>query len=107
MTQDSGSWGQQGGYPPQGSGGYPPQPQQPGGYPPQQPGGYPPQQPGGFPPQQPAGFPPSNRVIPRRVGIRRNRLPADIRLSSREATGLRGPAVSRLAVPLHRARRAR
>jgi hypothetical protein len=50
---------------------------------------------------------PSNRVIPRRVGIRRNRLPADIRLSSREATGLRGPAVSRLAVPLHRARRAR
>jgi hypothetical protein len=50
---------------------------------------------------------PSNRVIPRRVGIRRNRLRADIRLSSREATGLRGPAVSRLAVPLHRARRAR
>ena len=48
----------------------------------------------------------SNRVIPRRVGIRRNRLPADIRLSSREATGLRGPAVARLAVPLHRARRA-
>jgi hypothetical protein len=50
---------------------------------------------------------PSNRVIPRRVGIRRNRLPADIRLSSREPTGLRGPAVSRLVVPLHRARRAR
>jgi hypothetical protein len=50
---------------------------------------------------------PSNRVIPRRVGIRRNRLPAVFRLSSREATGLRGPAVSRLAVPLHRARRAR
>ena len=51
---------------------------------------------------------PSNRVIRRRVvGIRRNRLPADFRLSSREATGLRGPAVSRLAVPLHRARRAR
>jgi hypothetical protein len=58
VTQDSGSWGQQGGYPPQGPGGYPAQPQQPGGYPPQQPGGYPPQQPGGFPPQQPAGFPP-------------------------------------------------
>lgn len=50
---------------------------------------------------------PSNRVIPRRVDIRRNRLPADIRLSSREATGLRGPAVARLAVPLHRPRRAR
>jgi len=49
----------------------------------------------------------SNRVIPRKVGIRLNRLRADIRLSSREATGLRGPAVSRLVVPLHRARRAR
>jgi hypothetical protein len=50
---------------------------------------------------------PSYRVISRRVGIRRNRLRADIRLCSREATGLRGPAVARLAVPLHRARRAR
>jgi hypothetical protein len=52
VTQDSGQWGQQGGYQPQGpGGGYPPQPQQPGGYPPQQPGGYPPQQPVGYPPQ--------------------------------------------------------
>jgi hypothetical protein len=50
---------------------------------------------------------PSNRVIPRRAGIRRNRLPADIRLSSREAMVLRRPAVSGLAVPLPRARRAR
>jgi hypothetical protein len=50
---------------------------------------------------------PSNRVIPRRVGIRHNRLPADIRLSSRGAMGLRGPAVSGLAVPLPPARRAR
>ena len=56
MTQDSGQWGQEGGYPPQGPSGYPPQ--QPGGYPPQQPGGSPPQQPGGFPPQQPSGYPP-------------------------------------------------
>ena len=68
MTQDSGSWGQQGGYPPQGPGGYPPQPQQPGGYPPQQPGGYPPQQPGGFPPQQPAGFPPQQPGYPPQGG---------------------------------------
>jgi hypothetical protein len=58
------------------------------------------------PNSQPASRP-SNRVIPRKVGIRLNRLPADIRLSSRAALGLRGPAVSRLAVPLHRARRAR
>jgi hypothetical protein len=63
VTQDSGSWGQQGGYPPQGPGGYPPQPQQPGGYPPQQPGGYPPQQPAGFPPQQP-GYPPQGGYPP-------------------------------------------
>ena len=63
MTQDSGSWGQQGGYPPQGPGGYPAQPQQPGGYPPQQPGGYPPQQPAGFPPQQP-GYPPQGGYPP-------------------------------------------
>jgi hypothetical protein len=68
VTQDSGSWGQQGGYPPQGPGGYPPQPQQPGGYPPQQPGGYPPQQPGGFPPQQPAGFPPQQPGYPQQGG---------------------------------------
>jgi hypothetical protein len=68
VTQDSGSWGQQGGYPPQGPGGYPPQPQQPGGYPPQQPGGYPPQQPGGFPPQQPAGFPPQQPGYPPQGG---------------------------------------
>jgi hypothetical protein len=56
VTQDSGQWGQQGGYPPQGPGGYPPQ--QSGGYPPQQPGGSPPQQPGGYPPQQPSSYPP-------------------------------------------------
>jgi len=63
VTQDSGSWGQEGGYPPQGPGGYPPQ--QPGGFPPQQPAGFPPQQPGyppqggGYPPQPPpGGFPP-------------------------------------------------
>jgi hypothetical protein len=68
VTQDSGSWGQQGGYPPQGPGGYPPQPQQPGGYPPQQPAGYPPQQPGGFPPQQPAGFPPQQPGYPQQGG---------------------------------------
>jgi hypothetical protein len=68
VTQDSGSWGQQGGYPPQGPGGYPPQPQQPGGYPPQQPAGYPPQQPGGFPPQQPAGFPPQQPGYPPQGG---------------------------------------
>jgi len=68
VTQDSGSWGQEGGYPPQGPGGYPPQPQQPGGYPPQQPGGYPPQQPGGFPPQQPAGFPPQQPGYPPQGG---------------------------------------
>jgi hypothetical protein len=68
VTQDSGSWGQQGGYPPQGPGGYTAQPQQPGGYPPQQPGGYPPQQPGGFPPQQPAGFPPQQPGYPPQGG---------------------------------------
>jgi hypothetical protein len=56
VTQDSGQWGQQGGYPPQGPGGYPPQ--QSGGYPPRQPGGSPPQQPGGYPPQQPSSYPP-------------------------------------------------
>ena len=54
MTQDSGQWGQQGGYPPQVPGeGYPPQPPQP-----QQPGGYPPQQPGGYPSPPPRGYPP-------------------------------------------------
>jgi hypothetical protein len=68
VTQDSGQWGQQGGYPPQGPGGYPPQPQQPGGYPPQQPGGYPPQQPGGYPPQQPGGYPPQQPGYPPQGG---------------------------------------
>jgi hypothetical protein len=76
VTQDSGRWGQQGGYPPQGPGGYPPQqppggypPQQPGGLPPQQPGGYPPQQPpGGYPPQQPGGYPPQQPAYPPRGG---------------------------------------
>jgi hypothetical protein len=78
VTQDSGQWGQQGGYPPQGPGGgypQPPQPQQPGGYPPQQPGGYPPQQPGGYPsppqrgfPPPPAGYPPQQPGYPPQGG---------------------------------------
>lgn len=67
MTQDSGQWGQQGGYPPQGPGGgyppQPPQPQQPGGYPPQQPGGYPSPPPRGYPPP-PAGYPPQQPGYP-------------------------------------------
>ena len=67
MTQDSGQWGQQSGYPPQGPGGgyppQPPQPQQPGGYPPQQPGGYPSPPPRGYPPP-PAGYPPQQPGYP-------------------------------------------
>jgi hypothetical protein len=62
MTEHSGQWGPQGGYPPQGPGSYPPQ--QPGGYPPQQPAGYPPQP--GYPPQQPGagGYPPQRAYTP-------------------------------------------
>jgi hypothetical protein len=102
VTQDSGQWGQQGGYQPQGpGGGYPPQPQQPGGYPPQQPGGYPPQQPvgyppqpgyspqagyapqpppGGYPPQQPGGFGPQGPggVVPGAPGAPRKKSPVMI-----------------------------
>ena len=66
MTEHSGQWGPQGGYPPQGSGGYPPQ--QPAGYPPQQPAGYPPQP--GYPPQQPGGggYPPQGAYTPQPPG---------------------------------------
>ena len=62
MTEQSGQWGPQGGYPPQGPGGYPPQ--QPGGYPPQQPAGYPAQP--EYPPQQPGagGYPPQRAYTP-------------------------------------------
>jgi hypothetical protein len=49
----------------------------------------------------------NNQVIRRKVDIPCNHLPGDIRLSNQEALGLRGPAVSLLVVPLHRARRAR
>jgi len=69
VTQDSGQWGQQGGYPPQGpEGGYPPRPQQPAGYSPQQPGGYSPQEPRGYPPPQPAGYPPQQPGYPPQGG---------------------------------------
>jgi hypothetical protein len=66
MTEHSGQWGPQGGYPPQGPGGYPPQ--QPAGYPPQQPAGYPPQP--GYPPQQPGGggYPPQGAYTPQPPG---------------------------------------
>jgi hypothetical protein len=66
MTEHSGQWGPQGGYPPQGPGGYPPQ--QPAGYPPQQPVGYPPQP--GYPPQQPGGggYPPQGAYTPQPPG---------------------------------------
>jgi hypothetical protein len=66
MTEHSGQWGPQGGYPPQSPGGYPPQ--QPAGYPPQQPAGYPPQP--GYPPQQPGGggYPPQGAYTPQPPG---------------------------------------
>ena len=98
MTDESGQWGPQGGYPPQ----------SPGGYPPQSPGGYPPQQPGGYPPQQPRAIHRSRAIhlssrdpvaIRRRVVMQPSSLLVDIHPSSQVVMDRKG---RRLALPVQR-----